>query len=65
MSVNKVEEIIAYIFINCDLAFNVWSIMDTHCPNPMNTNSTIIDWPGYIWNSKNLYNKIYENSLKY
>lgn len=45
---NKVEENIDHIFVNCDLAFDVWSTIDTHCAIPINSNSTIIDWLGYI-----------------
>lgn len=32
-------------FINCDLIFNIWSTIDTHCLTPINTNLTLqIGW---------------------
>lgn len=30
---NKTEETINCIFIDCDLASNIWSTIDTHCPS--------------------------------
>lgn len=46
---NKAEETIDYIFINCDLGFNVCYTIDSHCHTPINTNVTIIYWMEYIW----------------
>lgn len=49
---NKTEENIDHIFINCDVAVNVWTTIDSHCPNPLNSIVPIIDWLEYIRNNK-------------
>lgn len=61
---NKAKETLDHVFIHYELAFNVWSTINTHCPIPINTNLIIADWMEYIWVHKNWYHKIYENPLE-
>lgn len=60
---NKEKATMNYIFMNFDLAFNVWSTIDCYCLIPINMNLHIADYMEYIWTHKNLYNKIFQNSL--
>lgn len=39
---NKTKQNIDHIFINCDLAFNVWITIHTNCPTPINTNIRLL-----------------------
>lgn len=41
---NKKEETIDHIFINCDLAYNIWSIINYYGLIPINMNLQTIDW---------------------
>lgn len=41
---NNEEETIDCLFIECDLAYNNWSIINYYCPTQINMNQPIIDW---------------------
>lgn len=56
---NKTEETIDRIFINCDLAVNVWGAIDTNRPTHINTDSKTIYWREFLWKNKSWYNKIF------
>lgn len=43
------EEAIVHIFNTCDLATNIWFIIDNNCPNPLYTNLGIMDWLEYLY----------------
>lgn len=50
---NKTEEPLDHLFSTCDLAFNDWSTVDIHCPNPVKSSFVISDWMEYIWSYEN------------
>lgn len=59
---NKTEETLDHLFINCEFACNVVSIIIVLPPT--STNFTITDWMEYIWTHKNRYHKLYDNLLE-
>lgn len=51
---NKVLETTNHIFVTCDFAYNIWTIISQQCLSPINMNENIIEWLKYIWNCRNI-----------
>lgn len=60
---NNESKTIDHIFVNCDLAYNIWYTINYYCPNPINKNLNNIDWLEHIWIYRNWYNEVFRNAF--